>query len=629
MWDKNINIRYRIQLVYVVMLGFCYHIQAQLQQPLQETKIAFMADVHLLDVYGTLKDIGYKGISDPKNGRYALIRSMDAQLHSTRLYNENYFAFIAALNDAAKRDIKVIGLPGDFSDDGQPINIRGLNKILNQYSEEHGMLFFLTTGNHDPTRPFGNKGGKRDFLGEAGKAQPIMSEAGIYDPNPSTEYPVLISEELRELGYEEIVNGLKQHGFFPKTQDLYWESPFSEYTYEDYSVEKAMKASHLENRKYYQEFGSLPLPDVSYLVEPVDGIWLLALDANVYVSKNGQSPYQGAGIGYNQVLNYKKHLIKWIKKVSSEAKRLGKNLIAFSHYPMIEFNDGASEEIKILFGQKGLQSYRVPEEKVAKVFADAGLKIHFGGHMHLNDIGIRTFSSGNTLTNVQVPSLAAYKPAYKIATVKDKGISKIETVVLDSVQGFDTFFELYRMEYDFLKSLGKDELWNSEILSSKDYKTFTQWHLKELVRLRLIEEWPEKLKELLKRLNGAELYTLLHSKIKFSVEDLHAVLQDGVRNNIWRKARKYSEKKLQRKGLRLRDFETWNGTELIYDFYRIRSADELAFADIGSERMSQYNALLTQNGLGADEPNEYLKELRLFFAIFLKLMSGGPVYEGF
>lgn len=31
------------------------------------------------------------------------------------------------------------------------------------------------------------------------------------------------------------------------------------------------------------------------------------------------------------------------------------------------------------------------EEEVAKAFADAGLQIHFAGHMHINDTGIRKF----------------------------------------------------------------------------------------------------------------------------------------------------------------------------------------------------------------------------------------------
>ncbi|MGB3152216.1 MAG: metallophosphoesterase [Maribacter sp.] len=587
-----------------------------------EIKIAFMADVHLSDVYGTLNDIGFKGILNPKNGKYGIIRSMDAQLHSTRLFNENYFVFKAALDDAAKRGIKIIALPGDFSDDGQPINIRGLNRILEEYSEKHGMSFFLTTGNHDPTRPFADKGGKPDFLGKGGKTQPIMSEMGMYDSNPDKEHHVLISEDVRELGYEEIVKGLWSHGFFPKSDYPYWETPFSDYRYEDYGLEKATRASLLENRMYQQDSNTTSF-DVSYLVEPVDGIWLLALDANVYVTKVNSSEYQGTGIGYNQVLKYKRHLISWTRKVAEEAKRLNKTLIAFSHYPIVDFNDGASEEIKLLFGDSGLQSHRIPDKEVAEVFADTGLKIHLGGHMHLNDIEVHTSANGNTLTNVQVPSLAAYKPSYTIiASVSADEVLKLSTVVLDTVPKFDTFFELYHKEHEYLKSIGKQGLWKTEILTSEDYIDFTKWHLKELVRLRLMQEWPEKLKNLLLALNGDQLYVLLHSDLGFSESDFDDNIESIEQKPGWKKARGISEKELQQKGLHLKDLANWNGSDLIYDFYRIRSADTMAFDDIGANRIMQYLNLFKERKSVVVTPNKYLKELKIFSRIFLKSMNG-------
>lgn len=610
----------RVYFCIVSIFFFCLSSHAQLETNEGEIKIAFMADVHLLDVRGTMNNIAYSGLLNPKTGKHALIRSMDAQLHSTRLFNENYFALKAALDDAVERGVKIIALPGDFSDDGQPFNIRGLNKILNQYSEEHRISFFLITGNHDPTRPFGDKGGKIDFLGKGGKEQPIMSEQGMYNADLKKEHPVLISKEVRELGYEEIANGLKRHGFFPKSDYRYWETPFSAYRYEDYSLEKATEASLFENRSYQQGSNAISLPDVSFLVEPVKGLWLLALDANVYLPKENASEYHGSGIGYNQVLKYKKHLISWTRKVTEEAKRLDKTLIAFSHYPMVDFNDGASEEIKVLFGEKGLQSHRVPDEAVAEIFADAGLKNHFGGHMHLNDIGVHTSVNGNTLTNVQVPSLAAYKPAYTIASVGPYGKLKLKSVVLDTVPEFDTFFELYRKEHEYLKSTGKQQLWNADILASKDYKTFTEWHLKELVRLRLMQEWPQKLRKLLLSLNGEQLYILLHAEIEFSESNFDDNLKSKEQATEWKKAREIAENRLEENGLRLQDFRAWNGNDLIYDFYRIRSAATLAFSDIGKERIKQYTTLVKEKD--SSQENEYLNELRLFLKIFSKLMKG-------
>ena len=324
-------------------------------------QIAFMADVHLHDVYGTLEDVDYNGIANPQTGEKALIRTMSAQLRSTRLFNENYFAFRAALDDAVQRNIKIIALPGDFSDDGQPINIRGLNRILDEYASNHGIKFFLTTGNHDPIRPFEVPAGKADFLGKNGKAQPIMSAEGMYIADSLLEHPTIVSQDIKALGYAGITSGLQHHGFFPKKEYVYWETPFTTHAYEDYQYATVKDAGALQNRTYSLDSTTALIPDVSYLVEPIAGLWLLAIDANVYLPAGKEGEFAGAGVGYNQVLDYKKHLIPWVDRIAQEAKRLEKTLIAFSHYPMVDFNDGASEEIAELLGKDALQAYRIPE----------------------------------------------------------------------------------------------------------------------------------------------------------------------------------------------------------------------------------------------------------------------------
>ena len=53
---------------------------------------------------------------------------------------------------------------------------------------------------------------------------------------------------------------------------------------------------------------SLTATDASYLVEPVDGLWLLAIDGGVYLPKemkDGKWTYQGSSAGYNLVLKHK------------------------------------------------------------------------------------------------------------------------------------------------------------------------------------------------------------------------------------------------------------------------------------------------------------------------------------
>src|SRR6187402_1288761 len=154
------NTAYKNYFIWLLSILLTTTISAQNPKNLNGTQIAFLSDVHLQDLFGTFSDNDYKGILNPKTGKYTLIRTMASQLHSTRIFNENYFAFIAALEDIAKRKIKYVALPGDYTDDGQPIHVRGLEKILAQYSKKYSIEFFITTGNHDPVGPFAQDSGK-------------------------------------------------------------------------------------------------------------------------------------------------------------------------------------------------------------------------------------------------------------------------------------------------------------------------------------------------------------------------------------------------------------------------------------------------------------------------------------
>lgn len=562
-------------------------------------KIAFIADVHLQDVFAQFEDNNYRGIKNPVTGEYANIRTMNAQLHSTRIFNENYFAFLEALNDIVKRGIKQVVLPGDFSDDGQPVHVRGLRKILNEYSQKYGISFFVTTGNHDVVRPFSQDAAKTDFLGKDGKEQ-IISSSKNFDKTKSELEPIITSD-IKNWGYKETIQEMSDFGFFPKKTDLYWETPFSSYTYEQFSFEEALKESVLEKRTYLIKNTNLYLPDASYVVEPIKGIWLLAIDANAYVpneklsgKQDNPHDFSGANTGYNNVLIYKSHLLNWVKKVSAEAKKKGKILIAFSHYPMIEFNDNASPELKQLFGADKMQLQRVPNEEVAQQFADAGIQIHFGGHMHINDTGVRTSAKGNTLFNIQTPSLAAYMPAYKILTIYSNTELEVETVVIGKVPNFNSLFPFYEEEYAHLQNSKSEHIWNKEILKAKDYAAFTNWHLKELVRLRFLpEDFPADFLKSIVNLSGKDLLEI-------------------------NKNTSETDKELKSNSLTISDFESWTGFDMIFDFYRLKSADELAYSEIGNKRLKQYELVCTQLKKSNDP------KLILWAEIVLKTMNGEP-----
>lgn len=628
----KINFRCKYYFPILVLVFFNSNITAQKQNNLNGIQIAFLSDVHLQDLFGSFSENNYKGVLNPKTGKYVLMRTMASQLHSTRIFNENYFAFIAALEDIAKRKIKYVALPGDYTDDGQPIHVLGLEKILKRYSKKYNIEFFITTGNHDPVGPFAQESGKEDFLGKDGKSQPIYSKDSLYKPNLATEQPVVVTTDIAKMGYLGITDNLKDFGFYPNKKYKFWATPFSTYNSQNYSFEKASQAALLSNRVYEVAPG-YEVPDVSYVVEPVEGLWLMAIDGNVYIPKKKEivapkdsKSYGEASTGYNNVLSNKKHLIKWVEEISAQAKKHGKTLIAFSHFPMIDFNDDASAEIKELLGPNKWQLNRVPVEEVAQTFADAGLKIHFGGHMHINDTGIRTTEKGNTLVNIQTPSLAAYIPAYKLLTIQKNNLVDIQTITIDNVPRYNELFDLYKMEYRFLESQQTKDIWNIDILKTKNYHDFTDFHLKELVRLRfLADDWPVKFKDFFLNISAQELLILVNIQ---SDQDFDEILKNKENfKDEYSKAELKLNKVLAENNLKIDDFN-WTGYDFLVDFYRFRSADELALVDVGTTRAKQYKVLSQM--FFENHKDDTLKEkplqnqVRLFLMIFNKFMHEVP-----
>lgn len=484
-------------------------------------------------------------ISDPHIQDTTHLRSMDDQLHSTRLFNENFFAFIAALNDAASKQIRWVLLSGDMTDNGQQLNIQLLHRILAEYSARYGMHFFAMTGNHDPSRPLTTN----DSLGE-----------------------------MKCWGYQEIMDELSDMGFYPRKEHIYWESPFSSYTYTNYSYDLAVAESGTTQRNYAWKNLKPRIPDASYLVEPVKGIWLLAIDASVYDPQKvvGDSilSFGGARVGYSRIFQEKPYLLPWIRKVAQEAKKQHKTLIAFSHYPMLDYNHGATGFIRKIAAPGGFDLDRLPSSEIGDTLADAGISLHFGGHIHLNDEAVHFSKKGNRLTNIQVPSTAGYIPAYKIVNVEDGKVNGIETVVIDSVPSFNHFFRKYQLEHDSLASIGKNPIWDKAILSSKDYKQFCAFHFKELVRLRYVNDFIPVVKGHFIEMTAAQLF--------------------------------------QSVGLRPDKSMEWTGDDLLVDFFKLRFGGKLGRADISPDRLKEYAVLLNKSM--AIEPRSELEKFLYYFS---------------
>lgn len=519
-----------------------------------QTQIAFISDAHIQDV----------------DGHAERVRSMEVQVQSTRLFNENYYALLVALDDVARRNIRWVVLPGDLTDNGQFFNQQKIKNILYSYTQRKGMRFFVTTGNHDPALPFGLMQKNAHFLAADGSR---------------------VTREDSCAGYVSQMECYADFGFFPRKDDCYWESPFTSYTYDKYSYEDACRESVLSKRTYTL-CDSLTATDASYLVEPVDGLWLLAIDGGVYLPKemkDGKWSYQGSSAGYNLVLKHKPFLLPWVRKVVEEAQKRHKTLVAFSHYPLVDFNDGVSEHVRRIWGDRRFDLHRVPEAEVSEAFLQAGLCLHFAGHMHVNDTGIREGKDGKHLYNIQVPSIATYVPAYKILTIESDEVFRVETVALDTVPGFDSLFPLYRAEYQSDSLKGHSPVWNKEILSARTYGEFCDYQFRDLVRLRFIpRDLPESWRACLD-FTGARM--------------LEAVSGEDKSDDA--------------------DWTDWCMKDLVLDLYRLRYAERLALEDIPRTRLAVYRYLFDRARISTFRSAE-VEMVKGLGTLFLAFLNGEP-----
>lgn len=519
-----------------------------------QTLIAFISDAHIQDV----------------DGHAERVRSMEVQVQSTRLFNENYYALLAALDDVARRNIRWVVLPGDLTDNGQFFNQQKIKNILHSYTQRKGMRFFVTTGNHDPALPLGLMQKNAHFLAADGSR---------------------VTREDSCAGYVSQMECYADFGFFPRKDDCYWESPFTSYTYDKYSYEDACRESVLSKRTYTL-CDSLTATDASYLVEPVDGLWLLAIDGGVYLPKemkDGKWSYQGSSAGYNLVLKHKPFLLPWVRKVVEEAQKRHKTLVAFSHYPLVDFNDGVSEHVRRIWGDRRFDLHRVPEAEVSEAFLQAGLRLHFAGHMHVNDTGIWEGKDGKHLYNIQVPSIATYVPAYKILTIESDEVFRVETVALDTVPGFDSLFPLYRAEYQSDSLKGHSPVWNKEILSARTYGEFCDYQFRDLVRLRFIpRDLPESWRACLD-FTGARMLEAMSGEDK----------SDDA------------------------DWTDWCMKDLVLDLYRLRYAERLALEDIPRTRLAVYRYLFDRARISTFRSAE-VEMVKGLGTLFLAFLNGEP-----
>jgi len=528
--------------------------------------IAVVADAHFHDLFG---DYDFAGVDDPR-GQMS-VRPLADTARSTRVFNESCFALRHTLDDIAERNIHHVVLLGDYSDDGQKATVGAVARLLQDYAERHGMQFYATVGNHDIFAEAGRHRSKR-FLNQRGGHTLVTSNPERQDPQADA---VIVTDKMFCPGYPDGLLALKDFGFFRRPHYRHWETPFGS---DDDPAARLYDVGSQDRQTVRR------LMDCSYLVEPFDGVWLLMIDANVFVPDDSAEDgfTDSTSAGWNGMLTSKRFVLDWIADVARRAEAQGKHLLAFSHYPALDPLDGTVSDERDVLGDTSL-SLRIPAPDVATALIEAGLKLHFSGHLHINDTA--RFRQGEAfLMNISVPSLVAFPAGYKIVGFYGDRL-RIETVSIDAMALDAGILAAYRSE---VAATGKA---HGEMLAARTYAGFLDAHIAHLVgRRHLRREWPKDLAALVQVLSLEEVAVLA---LLPELADAHAALaaaRAGKADPII--AARLSDLTAAA-GLAQNLLPAMSAMRFLQDWYRLRMGSELALAYIPAANLAAYRLLET------------------------------------
>lgn len=164
-----------------------------------------------------------------------------------------------------------------------------------------------------------------------------------------------------------------------------------------------------EFKAVYKEFGydeSEQIeagPRLSYVAEPVNGLWLINIDSNIYDNNIAENYPRTEGALDQETIN-------WVVSKVKEGKSKGKKVIAMMHHGLIEH----FKHQGVLAGEYLINDYK----EVCEVFARAGLEFIFTGHAHMQDISMRSIE-GNNIYDIQTGSAITYPCPYRTVTITD------------------------------------------------------------------------------------------------------------------------------------------------------------------------------------------------------------------
>lgn len=169
---------------------------------------------------------------------------------------------------------------------------------------------------------------------------------------------------------------------------------------------------------------------LSYVSEPVNGVWVMGIDACHY------APSETAGSMSTTTL-------AWVKSIITKSKAQNKILLSMMHHGIVEHFVGQST----MFSEYLIADWK----NISTVLADSGMNVVFTGHFHAQDIAKGAGTKGY-IYDIETGSTVTAPCPYRIVTLST--VNKTLKIVSGKIDGVTystiptgTTFQAYAKDY--------------------------------------------------------------------------------------------------------------------------------------------------------------------------------------
>jgi hypothetical protein len=170
----------------------------------------------------------------------------------------------------------------------------------------------------------------------------------------------------------------------------------------------------------YDEAISRDAASLSFVAEPVEGLWIMSVDSSLYIPTQVTAGEVSAAT------------LGWMKGVMAEAAASNKTVLAMMHHGVVPHYTYQP----LLFSEYLLNNH----QEVAEALVEGGVGAVFTGHYHANDVV--KYSSTNSfgaLFDIETGSTVTWPCPYRVIFLTADGVLNVGTKRIEQVDGFDDF----------------------------------------------------------------------------------------------------------------------------------------------------------------------------------------------